>query len=77
MDHGPMSDDGGAKGVRFSEKHAEAREGLPEDLRCHFDALVEEYRFYASIHYRARLVSYAILADLIRSGWRPTAEPRK
>jgi hypothetical protein len=36
-----------------------------------FDALVEDYKFYASVHYGSRLVSYVILADLIRSGWRP------
>lgn len=52
-------------------KHEEARKSLPEDLLEPFDALVADYKFYASVHYGARLVSYRILADLVRAGWRP------
>jgi hypothetical protein len=55
----------------LSEKHAEARGTLPDELLGAFDALVADYKFYSSIYYGARLVSYRILADLVRSGWRP------
>jgi hypothetical protein len=54
-----------------SAKHAEARDALPEELLAPFDSLVEDYKFYASVHYGSRLVSYLILADLVRAGWRP------
>lgn len=54
-----------------SAKHAEARDALPKDLLAAFDALVEDYKFYSSVHYASRLVSYVILADLVRAGWRP------
>ncbi|MBM4118684.1 hypothetical protein FJ251_13305 [bacterium] len=53
----------------------EAREGLPEGLRNDFDSLVEMYRFYAFLHYERPFVSYKILADLVRNGWRPSADP--
>ncbi len=52
--------------------HSE-RDALPEDLRIVFDAIVETYRFYAFIHYERPFVSYKILADLVRDGWRPSA----
>lgn len=55
----------------LSEKHVQAREALPEDVRSIFDALVEEYRFLANVHHRSPFVSYLVLADLVRNGWRP------
>jgi len=54
--------------------HAE-RDSLPEDLRSHYDCLVETYRYYAFMHYERPFVSYKILADLIRDGWRRSADP--
>lgn len=61
----------------MTEKHAEARNALPEELLASFDALVEDYKFYASVHYGTRLVSYLILADLVRAGWRPSTTTGK
>lgn len=56
-----------------SAKHTEAREALDERLHAAFDALVQDYQFYVSVHYASRFVSYLILADLVRAGWRPSA----
>lgn len=56
-----------------SAKHADARAALDERLHAAFDALVQDYQFYATVHYGSRLVSYLILADLVRAGWRPSA----
>ena len=53
----------------LSEKHAQAREGLPEELKPAFDALVADYKFLATIHHKSPFVSYLILADLVRRGW--------
>jgi hypothetical protein len=53
-------------------KFAQARESLPEELRPVYDQLVEEYGFYALKHQGRRWVSYAIIAELVRDGWRPT-----
>jgi hypothetical protein len=53
----------------------EERACLPEGLRSEFDSLVETYRFYAFMHYERPFVSYKILADLVRDGWRPAADP--
>ncbi len=50
------------------------RERLPEELRDHFDVLVLEYRYYAIVHHRHPFVSYKVLADLVKSGWRLSAK---
>lgn len=57
---------------QFSEKQARARDALPDDQKPVFDALVAEYKFLASIHHKSPFVSYLILADLVRNGWRPS-----
>jgi hypothetical protein len=54
----------------LSEKHQSARDSLPEELKPVFDDLVTDYKFFAMKHHGSRFVSYAILADLIRNGWR-------
>jgi hypothetical protein len=46
------------------------REGLDPDLRKDFDALVLAYRHYASIHHKQPFVSYKVLAELVKIGWR-------
>ena len=71
-----MNSDPNQHSKPISEKQEEVRRTLPEDLVPIFDALVEEYRFFAVIHHRAPFVSYVVLADLVRSGWRPSGEPR-
>ncbi len=50
------------------------RERLPEEVREHFDALVSEYRYYCLVRHGRPFVSYPILADLIKSGWRRSAK---
>lgn len=57
-----------------SEKHEEARNTLPEELKPLFDDLVEDYRFAVHLRYGKRFVSYIVLADLIKAGWRRSAE---
>jgi hypothetical protein len=46
------------------------RQALDSGLREHYDALVLDYRYYAFVHHRQPFVSYKILADLVRTGWR-------
>jgi hypothetical protein len=53
-----------------TEKHEAARNSLPEEAFTVFDALVEDYKFFATINHRSPFVSYAVLADMVRSGWR-------
>jgi hypothetical protein len=60
--------------IKRTEKHEEARNSLPDSLRPVFDLLAEDYRFAAMQHHGAPYVSYVILADLIRAGWRRTGE---
>lgn len=58
-----------------SEKHEIARNSLPEELRTIFDDFVADYKFAATKHHGSPFVSYIILAELVRSGWRLGTEP--
>lgn len=51
------------------------RLGLPGASRDEFDQLVLWYRYYAELHHKTPFVSYKVLADLIRAGWRLSAAP--
>lgn len=55
--------------------YLEERKKLRSSLREDFDTLVKMYRYYAAIHHKQPFVSYKVLADLIREGWRLSAEP--
>lgn len=57
-----------------SEKHEEARNSLAVELRPIFDDLVEEYKYRTVVRLGSSFVSYVILADLVRAGWRHSAE---
>lgn len=58
-----------------SEAYFIARNTLPEDLWPVFEDLVRWYRYFATFHYSHPFVSYKILADLVREGWRIAAKP--
>ncbi len=57
-----------------SAKHEEARASLPENLRSVFDGLVADYKFAAASRHGSPWVSYVVLADLVRDGWRRSSE---
>jgi len=63
--------------VRRSEKHDQARNSLPEELRPVFDDFVANYTYAATLHHGKPYVSYIVLADMVRSGWRLAAKPMK
>ena len=58
-----------------SEKHENARNSLPEELRPVFDDLVADYKFAATKHHGSPFVSYIVLAEMVRAGWRLAAGP--
>jgi len=60
-----------------SEKEMEARNSLPEELRPVFDEFVTDYRYAATVRYGKPYVSYIVLADIVRAGWRLSAKPVK
>ena len=57
-----------------SEKHELARCMLPDNLKPVLEELVEHYRFAASKHHGTPFVSYIVLAELVKAGWRLSAE---
>jgi len=60
-----------------SEKQMEARNSLPDELKPIFDDFVADYKYAASMRYGSPFVSYIVLADMIRAGWRLSAKPVK
>ena len=60
-----------------SEKELEARNSLPEELRPVFDEFVADYRYAATGRYGKPYISYIVLADMVRAGWRLSAKPIK
>jgi hypothetical protein len=58
-----------------SEKHELARNRLPDDLKPIFDSFVDYYRWAATKHHGAPFVSYIVLAEMVRAGWRLSAPP--
>lgn len=60
-----------------TEKHELARNSLPESLRPVFDDFVADYKFAGTKHHGSPFVSYIILAEMVRAGWRLAAEPIK
>lgn len=60
-----------------SEKHEMARNSLPDELKPIFDDFVADYRFAGTKHHGSPFVSYVILAEMVKAGWRLAAEPLK
>lgn len=60
---------------RRSEKHEQARNSLPDELKRIFDDFVADYRFAATKHHGSPYVSYIVLADMVKAGWRLLSDP--
>ena len=60
----------------MSQKNEPAKNSLPMELVPYFDQLVEDYKFSSTVHHGRGYVSYIILADLIKVGWRRSAKER-
>ncbi len=58
-----------------SEKHEAARSSLPDELRPIFDQFVDDYKFAGTVHHGSPFISYIILAEMVKAGWRLTGEP--
>jgi hypothetical protein len=61
--------------AKRSEKHEQARNSLPEELRSIFDQFVIDYKFAGTIHHGSPFVSYIILAEMVKAGWRQVGDP--
>ena len=60
--------------VKRSEKHELARASVPDALKKVFDEFVEDYRFSATKHHGSPFISYIVLAEMVKLGWRHAAE---
>ena len=60
-----------------SEKYIEARESLTDDLKPVYDEFVADYRYAATLRHGKPYVSYIVLADMVKAGWRPTSDSKK
>ena len=55
---------------KYSAKREEARNSLPDELRPAFDDLVADYKYAATLRHGKPYISYTVLADLVKAGWR-------
>jgi hypothetical protein len=62
---------------KTNSKYIEARNTLEEKLKPIFDQIVSDYRFSATVRYSRPYVSYIVLADMVRAGWRCIDEKNK
>jgi len=60
-----------------SEKQIEARNSLSDELKPIFDDFVADYKFAATMRHGRPYISYIVLADMIKAGWRLSAKPAK
>ncbi|MBW2334217.1 MAG: hypothetical protein JRF06_03845 [Deltaproteobacteria bacterium] len=60
-----------------SQKQIQARNSLPEELQPFFDEFVSDYKYAATVRHGRAYVSYIVLADMIRAGWRLAAKTIK
>lgn len=60
-----------------SEKYIEGKNSLSDDLKPIYEEFVADYRYAATLRHGKPYVSYIVLADMIKAGWRPTQEPKK
>ena len=64
-----------AEAERMSEKCRLARNTLPDELKPVFDDFVADYKFAATKCHGSPYVSYMVLAEMVRAGWRLAADP--
>jgi hypothetical protein len=60
-----------------SEKQIQARNSLPDELKPVFDEFVSDYIYAATLRHGRPYVSYIVLADMVKAGWRLSAKPLK
>ena len=60
-----------------SEKELEARNSLPEELKPIFDDFVADYKYAATMRHGQPYISYIVLADMAKAGWRCVAKSQK
>jgi len=53
-----------------SEKEEQARNSLPDELKAIFDDFVNDYKFFATMHHGRPYISYIVLAEMVKAGWR-------
>ena len=58
-------------------KQEEARNTLSDELKSIFDDFVADYKYAATLRHGRPYISYIVLADMIRAGWRLAAKPVK
>lgn len=63
--------------VTKSESYQKAIQLLPEPLWPALDEFIEDYKFAAYKIHGTPFVSPVVLAELIRLGWRLSADPMK
>ena len=64
-------------GSQYSQKEKEARDSLPEELKPIFDDFVADYKYAVTIRHGNPYISYFVLADMVKAGWRCVTKSQK
>ena len=59
-------------GLPQSLKFQKARGSLPPELQSVYDEMVRDYSWCTTKSFGRGYVAYAVLAEMVRMGWRPT-----
>ena len=57
-----------------SAKYIEALDALNDNLKPIFEEFVSDYIYAATARHGKPYISYIVLADMVRAGWRCSAE---
>ena len=53
-----------------TQKEEQARNSVPDQWKAIFDDFVADYKFFATKHHGRPYVSYIVLAEMVKAGWR-------
>jgi hypothetical protein len=57
-----------------SAKYREVESRLPPELRTVYCQMVQQYEFLTNVQFGRGYVAYAVLAEMVLAGWRPSGE---
>lgn len=61
----------------YSDKYQQARNSLPDELKPVFDDCVSHYKYAATLRHGKPYISYIVLADMVKAGWRCVTKSQK
>lgn len=61
----------------MSNERDKIREKLQETLKPIYDQIVVDYLYHSKVIYGHTFISYKILSELVKEGWKPPDNPKR